>query len=294
MCSAESRPADQFRQLADSSDYQTILRIGLPLSRALWLEGMYSLRLEMGHIVEEAAARLNDVEAQAQALIDDIGWTLVAMSRIAEAERYICRGIALAESSRDYYLSAKGYRHRAGIEIQRGKPVEALEWLKRAQADAARIGDERRRTEMLAGIRFGQAEAELRAGRLDHAMEHSQGAREMFRLVNDTSRLVKTFTQQGRIAEKKGDLFAAKDAYMQGLNVAIEIDRRDEIIRNHLGLARVAQDEGHWDAAARYLRSVHDRRATARVVFELDDLEAEIQSVEKRQKRDAGRIRGRV
>src|SRR5271157_3961801 len=123
----------QFHEMAECHDFQTILRIGVPLSRALWLEGQYATRVAVGKVVEEAAACLGNAEAQTRALIDDVGWTSVALSDHIEAEKHILRGIQIAEKNQLWYLAAKGYRHLSGIAIERRAPPEALQKLADAE-----------------------------------------------------------------------------------------------------------------------------------------------------------------
>lgn len=56
-----------------SEAWEEVLKIGSVLSRPLWVLGKYRLRIEVGRLVEAAAARSGHTVAQATALIDDLG-----------------------------------------------------------------------------------------------------------------------------------------------------------------------------------------------------------------------------
>lgn len=275
----------QFREMSECHDFQTILRIGVPLSRALWLEGQYATRVAVGKFVEEAAACLGNSEAQARALIDDIGWTSVALSEHGDAEKHIRRGIEIAEKNQLWYLAAKGYRHMAGIAIERRLPNDALRYLSDAEAKSASIVDSPQRTEMIAGIRYGQSEAYLLKGELEQAESATTDAQALFEQVKDRSRAVKLLAQLGKIREKQGRLMEAKDAYRQGLEQARTLDRKDEVLRNTLGLVRIAQAENQWSAAKKLLAGVKAIQKTTPLVFEVDGLDRQIAEIERRQVR---------
>lgn len=278
---------EQFRKMLDLQDFQTILRIGLPLSRALWLEGQYRTRVIIGRIVEEAASREGKRDAQAQALIDDIGWTSVALGQLAEAEKCIRRGIEIAETSKLRYLAAKGYRHLGGIEIQRGRGQKALSWLELAAQAADQIEDPNTNMEMKAGIYYGRAEAYLRLDELENAEHSNLEAKSLFLKCEDRSRAVKTYAQLAKIRERQGRVLEARDLYGEGLRLSEEEDRRDEIIRNHLGLARVALVEGNRDEASRHVKIAKEMEWQTPLVFEIDGVGDQIRELERRHGDDA-------
>lgn len=231
----------ELQRLKLSQDFQTILRIGHPLSRTLWLEGQYKTRVEVGKAVEEAAAELNDKKAQCQALIDDIGWTLVVLGKEADAEKYISRGITIATESGHPEFAAKGHRHLAGIRLQKKTPQKALEHLKDAVLVAASMVQQTEKDDMLGNIEYLRASAYLASGDFVASKACLEKAKAFFK---DESRAVKTYALYGKLAERQDDLLVAKDAFRDGLKEAKRLDRRDEIIRNTLGLSRIAKYEG--------------------------------------------------
>ncbi len=272
---------DLFKQMAKFEDYQTILRMGVPLSRALWLEGLYEARVEIGKIVEEAALKLGKFEAQVQALIDDIGWTFVAIGKLDKAEKHILRGIDVASNNSLDYYAAKGYRHLGGIEIQKGQPTKALSWLEMAEEAAKGISDNQSKKEMLAGIRCGQVEACLRLDKLDDASLAISEYEKLFLECGDKPRAVKAYAQRGKVCERQEKYLEAKDHYRKGLKVAKDLDRKDEIIRNHLGLARIAVVEKESEEAKKHIKIAKDMQSHIPLVFEDCDIENKIHKLEK-------------
>ena len=65
------------------------------------------------------------------------------------------------------------------------------------------------------------------------------------------------YALEGKIEEGKKNISRAKDIFRKGLVSAEEVNRKDEIIRNHLGLARVLKCED-VQRAKEHLKSAQD------------------------------------
>lgn len=245
--------AEVFQGFRNAKDHQSVLTLGAPLSRMLWLENMRDLRVDLGTMIEEAAGVLGDTEAQAQALIDDIGWTLVSQHRTDRGQQHIQHGISVAQGNKHWYWAAKGLRHLGGIALQRGELEQAIQHLEEASVLAPSISDPRKASEMLAGIRYGQAEALIRTGQLDLAEAKVVEAQAHYDSLRDRSRAVKLIAQRASILERRGCLAAARDEFRRGRNAAMALGRLDEMIRNSEGLARVEHGLGNG-AVAQSLR----------------------------------------
>jgi tetratricopeptide (TPR) repeat protein len=247
---------------ARNEDNLSIIRYGLGLSRTLWIEGEYDLRLRLGFLLEDAASKLNDIETQAAVLIDDLGWTLVTLKKYSEAEQKIKHGKLLAENSKNYYLFCKALRHLGGINIQRRQFEEAILNLNDTLAFSDKIQDLKLKEEMVAGTNYGLGWAYSENKNYDQAEKYCLIAKKMFEEIGDHERAVKTYSQLGAIYENK-DISIAKDYYRKGLLLATKIKRKDEIINNNLGLARVFKSEGdnckaneHLESASRLQKEV--------------------------------------
>jgi len=88
--------------------WEEVIKIGSVLSRPLWVTGKYRLRVELGRLVEAAAAYSHRPGQQASALIDDLGWTQFVLGEVDEAKTRIDHGIRLAELSGNFHLACKG------------------------------------------------------------------------------------------------------------------------------------------------------------------------------------------
>jgi tetratricopeptide (TPR) repeat protein len=230
--------------MMESCDFQSVIRIGVPLSRALWLEGQYETRLAVGRMLERAASETEQVEVRAKALIDDIGWTSIAMGNSSTAVPAINRGIKLASAGFPH-LAAKGLRHLAGVALTEHKPNEALGFLTQAEKESGTIKNEGLQKEMHAGIAYGRTECLIELHDFIGAKHQYAIAERLYKELSDHERQVKLLSQYGRILEAMGEQDEAVDFYRKGLAEAKRHDRKDEVIINTLLLARLNRAVGN-------------------------------------------------
>lgn len=247
--SLESILNDQIRKAHKHKNYASVVRFGRALSRHLFVEGFYKLRYEIGELVEDAAAKIEDKKSQVAALIDDIGWTLVLLRSYEKATSYIKHGLQVAEAISEFYWIAKGYRHLGAIEVMLDHPRDAIKYLEKALDYADSITDTIEKKEMIAGIYFDMSILEHRLGNYDKANKYCVKSKQLRLEVGDETRICRIFALEGKIAEAKQNYALAKDTFRQGLLAAQKLNRKDEIIRNYLGLARVLKQEGKLSEA---------------------------------------------
>jgi tetratricopeptide (TPR) repeat protein len=240
--------ADIQRHYAAGHQY-AILRLRESFSRYLWLEGRHSERITLGMAADTAAAVIGDKRAQIAALVDDLGWTLVAERQYVMATRHLEHGLKLATEAKEHYWIAKGYRHLAGIAILQSDLTKAEELLAKSTAAAADIQDVKQRAEMLAGIQYAVATAALVKGDTAGAEAAARLSAEDRKTAGDPTRLVRMYALFAKIALAKDDYSEAKDLFRKGLATAEAIGRRDEQIRNHLGLSRVYKHDNDFEQA---------------------------------------------
>jgi tetratricopeptide (TPR) repeat protein len=260
-------------EMHERGDYAAIVRYHAAFSRMLWFVGAVRELRQLGRLSEDAAARFGDQRTQAAALIDDLGWCMVVLGEYPEAERNIRHGLQLAERAGDAYLQARAHRHLAGLATKR-RPwdlVTSDAELVVAERVARQIPDETPRREMLAGIRFAVAVLRFFQGRLDEALELVSDPAE----TADPGHDVHCHALRGRIHEARGDYQLAKDQYRRGYEQAKQVKRRDEEIRNLLGLARVARAEGRNDEAAPFQRRADELLRRTPIAYELTAEESE-------------------
>jgi tetratricopeptide (TPR) repeat protein len=236
---------DDIQYYFEKGNYDTVVRLGNGLSRTLYLEGHYKLRYDIGILVEEAASKVGDNKTKCASLIDYIGWSLVLLKSIdnTKAKNYINHGIDVAKNEKQNYWVAKGTRHIAAIEIMDDNYDAAIIKLDEALLYSNKIEDIQEKNEMNGGIYYDYALAYYFLKKYEDASKFCKMSREIREIGGDKSRICRMFAIEGKIEEAKRNYPNAKDVYRKGLLYAEEVNRKDEIIRNRLGLARILKYE---------------------------------------------------
>lgn len=245
--------------LLQEDKHEAVVRYHAALSRLLWVEGQLRVRVEIGKRIAEAAAAINDKATLTGVLIDDLGWTYVALDEHEEARRNITRGIEIAEESNAYYWAAKGHRHLAGIAVESRDKKTASAEFRKAREIAERIEAPKTRVEMLAGIDYGEAVYCLRFGPIDRALTLVKESEARRMEGGDESRIVKVYALRGEIEERMDQKTRATEYFRRGLRTAKKIGRVDEEIRCLQGLARIEKDpeqKRRLEAAASELKAL--------------------------------------
>lgn len=228
--------------LLKEDKHEAVVRYHAALSRLLWVEGQLRVRVEIGKRIVRAAAAIGDKTTLAGVLIDDLGWTYVALDEHEEARNNISRGIEIADEVNAYYWSAKGHRHLAGIAVELGDNGTAANEFAIARKIADTIEAPKTREEMLAGIEYGEAVFYLRVGQLGVALKLAEASEKRRREIGDESRLVRVYALRGEVEERMGQRVKAAEYFQRGLRAAKKIGRLDEEIRCLQGLARIERD----------------------------------------------------
>lgn len=220
-------------------EYNEVIRLGTVLSRPLWLSGKYNSRIQIGRLVEEAAGSIGKKNEQAQALIDDIGWTNAEMGNYPEAIKNINHGIEIVQKIPNHYLLAKGLRHLGGIAKRTKLFVEAKAKYSAALEAAEKITDSKEAKEMMAGIEYALGNLCFELKDFINAEKHIETALIQFRELKDTERAIKTISIKANLYLEKGEIDNAKDMFREGLKLSRDNDRKDEIVLNLKGLSKI-------------------------------------------------------
>lgn len=220
--------------------WEEVIKIGSVLSRPLWVTGKYNLRVEVGRLVEAAAAYNDRPHQQASALIDDLGWTKFVLGEVNEAKEYISHGISIAEKCDDYYMALKGYRHLSGISMEEDNLEEARKYLENSTDFAKKMKDGVRKKEVLAGVDVNMALLSFKEKKWKEALEKLEHAKNVYQTLKDEDREVKVYHYKGDILLEMGRINDAKDVYREGLSLAKQLSRKDCVLRNQIGLGKVA------------------------------------------------------
>jgi tetratricopeptide (TPR) repeat protein len=246
---------DEIFEADKNEQYEKVIRIGTNICRTLYIEGHHKLRHDVGKLIQEAAVKTQNRDVEVEAYIDHIGWSLVLMRGVdnSKAVEYINHGIALAKHppSNSFWI-AKGTRHLGAIRFIAHDYRNAEAILREAITFAEGIENENQKKEMIAGIDFDLALIKLKLSDTDSAEAFCSESRALREEVGDKSRICRVFALEGKIAEAKNDKIVAKNFFSQGLEYAKKQNRKDELIRNHIGLARILKDEDTGKAKEHY------------------------------------------
>ena len=234
--------------------YAEVIRIGVALIRPLFEEGKFSTRLQIGKIVEEAAALSGRKDIQVVALIDAIGWSLVELGRYDDARRHIDHGINLSEEIKDVFYQAKGQRH-LGVIARRSKDYPNAKIHYQASLDLARnLLDDHERKVLVAGLYYAFASLHYHMLEYDQAMEANNKAIASFEELNDEYRLNMSYVMKGDIESKLSQSDKAMDTFRTVLQCADQNTEKLQVVRARLGLAEICIAEHNWEKA---LHNVH-------------------------------------
>lgn len=253
---------------------QHVLRLRDALSRHLWVEGLLRARVALGDVAERSAAKLGAEEKQVAALVDDLGWTLVAMEDYEKASEKIKLGLRIAERAGLHYWVAKAHRHLSGIATVKHDFPAVAAHLDQSEKSAGQISDEKERDEMLAGIKYARAIALLFEGKYREALDMVDASAQIRTAGGDPTRIVRSFALKGKILLRIGDPTSrgeAKAMFLRGLQEAQSVGRRDEIVRNLNGLAAVAELERDAQAVADLRAQAAELVRETPVPYELQD-----------------------
>ncbi|MGA9348050.1 MAG: tetratricopeptide repeat protein, partial [Anaerolineae bacterium] len=245
--------------------WEEVIKIGSVLSQPLWVTGKYGLRVELGRLIESAAAYSHNPRQQARALIDDLGWTLFVLGEVDEAKKNIWHGIKLAEECNDFYLAHKGYRHLCGIAMESNDLDKAIAHLTKAQEYVQRIEEGASKLDVAAGLHVATALLRIKQHNWEDALREIEAAQTMYRKLDDKDHEVSLYHLQGDVLFEIGRVSAAKDVYRRGLSGCKRESQKDGILKNYIGIATVAMLESDVvEASKAYLRAAETARELGR------------------------------
>ncbi len=233
-----------FKALRDQDENDFIINIGPQINEYLWHNGFYGILEKMGRIIEKAAVEEFRLDIQARMLIEHIGWILACKGQIEEAKDKINEGMAAAKINNDLPMQIKGLRHLAAIYYFYEKDKrKALKTFKDAFKLTNCIEDTNKKNESIAPLYYGMSKIYIDDGKFKEARKYNKEAEKCYALIGNKKRGVKIFNQKGEIEEKEGNKQKAIIYYKQGLEYARKYGRKDDIIKNLLGLSRVVSDD---------------------------------------------------
>lgn len=242
----------------EKEKWNEVVKVGKILSRPLWILGKYQLRYDIGKLVEMSAAQISDFEAQANALIDDLGWTAYELGKHDLAIDNIKHGISIATNYNYFLIASKAYRHLSGIYLSNNQQKDSEDALSTSEVYANKIDDEKQRAEALTGCLTNRAIILMNKGEYGTSIDAFLQAKENYKKTNDKDREAKLYHYIGDAYLKWGRKNEAYDAYRQGLSYSEREGRRDGVYRNSYGIATISMSKGDKETAKSMLIKARD------------------------------------
>lgn len=230
--------------------WSEVIKIGHTLSEPLWYTGKFLMRLDIGELVESAAAFEKKHDIQAETLIDDLGWTNFRLKNEKEANKNILLGLKIAEKSNNFYLIAKANRHFADISLANKKFDECLRFLLLAYSFLRRIENALKKIEMRGNLQYTVSKYYLFA-RKDYykALKAANQSLFLYQSIDDMDRAVKLFNLRGKIFLSLEQEENAITSFQEGLTLATHISNIVNIVNNSASLAERNLNNHRYDFA---------------------------------------------
>jgi tetratricopeptide (TPR) repeat protein len=239
--SLEACLQDEIRTLVKDRMYYVAIRWAEAVSRALWLDGSYRTRIEIGKLAIKAADSLGPdaTRQKIRALIDDCGWTSIEMGRLEEGERFILEGIRLAEEHNWPYMRAKGLRHLAGRQL-RGENFALAENTLAAALSATLAAPEGvEKDELLAEWYYAQGVLQLARDNVSQADQSISEAEKAYAKLPSREWRAKIQVRRGEIEFRSGDAAKALGIFSEAKAVAARHHYKRVQVKAEIWLAKV-------------------------------------------------------
>lgn len=267
-----------------NKNYLEVIRLGAVLSRPLFISGYYSTRAEIGSLVEEAAATINNKEQQMIALIDSVGWSNIELGNLDKAEKAIEHGQNIAKELNNVFYISKSYRH-LGVIQRRKKQFKIAEIkYKEAMKFAEQLDDKTDKNESLGGINYALSNLYYLKKDYVRATDYIDESIKYFSLNKDEIRNNLSIIKKADIYFDEAKISESKDLYRQALNTAERISHRLHMMRSYLGLSKIYISESNWESAVEYLIKAKEIDVELNSVNEAQQISELVQKLPEEQK----------
>lgn len=194
---------------------------------------------------DEAHAACGDV-LQARGIL------AVQEGKLAEALQLFLDTLTFARTHHDRFLETNASLSLGWTALQIGHFDEAVDWSRTAYRDAEQLGAED--LAQVASGNLGWAFYQLGDG--ERALEQYLEAEKSAANLGDISMELKWISTAGYVYRDSGDLTRAGQSYRQALDLARQIDSKEDIVNALEDLAQVSVDTGKLDDASAYIDQV--------------------------------------
>ena len=268
----------------ESKQYIEVIRIGSVLSRPLFISGYYSTRLQIGLLVEEAAAVTNDENEQMKALIDSIGWSYIELGKYDDAEKAIKHGQDIACKLNNKFYISKSYRHMGVIFRRKNVFQKAESNYKKALEYANQLSDGIEKNESLGGIYYALSNLCYIKANYRDALKFIENSITLLIINNDKVRLNLSIIKKADIFLATNRTSEAKDLYRKALIDAETISHRLDMMRCYLGLTKIYISQFNWEKAVDHITKAKEIDVELNSINESVEINELLNKIQKEQK----------
>lgn len=272
---------ESLRTALNSKKYSEVIRIGSALGKPLFASGNYRTRLQIGLLVEEAAAATNDEHTQMVELIDSIGWMHVELGDMENGEKNILHGLEFARKLNDKFYISKANRHLGSICRRRGEYERALMLHNESLKLANQVTNAAKKAEALSATHYAMSILYYHKNDYNNSLSYADLALEGFTKLKRSDKIAMSLISKAQTCLALNKTVEAKDLFRKALNISEQNTLRLEMVRCYLGLARVFVKENNWTKAEECLdkseeveRGVH----SANEIAEISKLRSQIKN----------------
>jgi CHAT domain-containing protein/Flp pilus assembly protein TadD len=180
------------------------------------------------------------------------GGLAVRLGQLAAARQYYLQSLLFARAHRDRWMEVNALNNLGYAEMQTGRFDEAVDWLRSAQQEAAQL-DSDYWIQLVVG-NLGWAYYQL--GDDDRALELFLEAEKSAAKLGDIRLELKWTNNAGAVYHDQGDLPRAAQSYRQALDLARQINSKEDMANALEDLAQNSVDSSKLDDAGAWLDQV--------------------------------------
>lgn len=173
--------------------------------------------------------------------------------QLTEARQFFLEGLQFARNHQDPWQEANALLNLGYVSLQTEHYDEAVEWSRSAYSSAAKLNAEDQAQNSLGNLGW----AYYKLGDKQRALELFLEAEKHARKIGDIRLDLKWLSTAGYVYQDSGDLSRAIQAYRQSLDLAKQIDSREDIVNALEDLAHASIDAGKLDEASAYIDQVN-------------------------------------
>ena len=252
------------RQSSKLGHHNDVIHLGSALRQSTCLKNKNTLKIQIGHLVLEAARQCEDIENEAIAQIEDIGNTHLENGNVDKAIEHISAGIELIsekingledgiEADLAYFIAIRGYRNLANCYSLKANETSARQNLNKAKILTANIKENALLLQIQGDLEYAESKISRITANWTHAVEHLNNSIQYYDELcqnfsspaNERKRresTTKNYRELGDLHFKLNKITAARKALKQGFDNATKNLDYENLVSISLLKATIAKE----------------------------------------------------